>query len=135
MRQCSRSMTRGGRPQKRSPTPQENDPTSPQSALSPVSPITPGGGRSPRRSPIPTPDENEKQQRHGPVPLYLNQPFVKAALVKGNFKLIVMQPKWVDINEWVAINSKRSLPPLYDRLLTGNALRCCALKSSTSTTT
>ncbi|KAJ9121076.1 hypothetical protein QFC24_005057 [Naganishia onofrii] len=37
-------------------------------------------------------------------PLYLCQPFVKAALVKGSFKTIVAPPKYVDVNEWVAIN-------------------------------
>ncbi|KAJ2917025.1 hypothetical protein MD484_g3403, partial [Candolleomyces efflorescens] len=31
-------------------------------------------------------------------------PFVDAALVKGNFKTIVMLPKYVDIMEWVAVN-------------------------------
>ncbi|KAJ6452544.1 Mob1/phocein [Mycena vitilis] len=40
----------------------------------------------------------------GPKPLYLSRPFVDAALVKGNFKTIVMQPKYVDVNEWVAVN-------------------------------
>jgi hypothetical protein len=40
----------------------------------------------------------------GPRPLYLSQPFVKAALVKGSFKTIVAPPKYVDVNEWVAIN-------------------------------
>jgi hypothetical protein len=39
-------------------------------------------------------------------PLYLCQPFVKAALVKGSFKTIVAPPKYVDVNEWVAINSE-----------------------------
>jgi hypothetical protein len=39
-------------------------------------------------------------------PLYLCQPFVKAALVKGTFKTIVAPPKYVDVNEWVAINSQ-----------------------------
>lgn len=29
---------------------------------------------------------------------------MKAALVKGSFKTIVAPPKYVDINEWVAIN-------------------------------
>jgi hypothetical protein len=38
-------------------------------------------------------------------PLYLCSPFVEAALVKGNFKTIVMLPKYVDIMEWVAVNS------------------------------
>ncbi|KDQ62645.1 hypothetical protein JAAARDRAFT_149687 [Jaapia argillacea MUCL 33604] len=37
-------------------------------------------------------------------PLYLCSPFVDAALVKGNFKTIVMLPKYVDVNEWVATN-------------------------------
>ncbi|CEQ40977.1 SPOSA6832_02642, partial [Sporobolomyces salmonicolor] len=36
--------------------------------------------------------------------LYLCLPFVKAALVKGNFKTIVALPKYVDVNEWVAVN-------------------------------
>jgi len=40
----------------------------------------------------------------GPKPLYLSRPFSDAALVKGNFKTIVMQPKYVDPNEWVAVN-------------------------------
>ncbi|KAG6833456.1 hypothetical protein H0H87_006823 [Tephrocybe sp. NHM501043] len=38
-------------------------------------------------------------------PLYLSSPFVEAALVKGNFKTIVMLPKYVDIMEWVAVNN------------------------------
>jgi hypothetical protein len=37
--------------------------------------------------------------------LYLSSPFADAALVKGNFKTIVMLPKYVDIMEWVAVNS------------------------------
>ena len=36
--------------------------------------------------------------------LYLYRPFVNAALVNGNFKTIVMLPKFVSVNEWVAIN-------------------------------
>lgn len=39
-------------------------------------------------------------------PLYLCQPFVRAALVTGKFKSIVVLPKYVDVNEWVAINSE-----------------------------
>jgi len=41
----------------------------------------------------------------GSKPLYLSSPFADAALVKGNFKTIVMLPKYVDIMEWVAVNS------------------------------
>ncbi|KAG8931891.1 Maintenance of ploidy protein mob2 [Tulasnella sp. 419] len=37
-------------------------------------------------------------------PLYLCQPFVRAALVTGKFKSIVVLPKYVDVNEWVAVN-------------------------------
>jgi hypothetical protein len=37
-------------------------------------------------------------------PLYLCSPFVDSALVKGNFKTIVMLPKYVDVMEWVAKN-------------------------------
>jgi len=38
--------------------------------------------------------------------LYLCSPFADAALVKGNFKTIVMLPKYTDIMEWVAVNSE-----------------------------
>jgi len=41
---------------------------------------------------------------NAPRPLYLSKPFVEAALVKGNFKTIVMLPKYVDVSEWVAVN-------------------------------
>ncbi|KAF8312465.1 Mob1/phocein [Clavulina sp. PMI_390] len=37
-------------------------------------------------------------------PLFLCYPFVKAALVTGKFKYIVQQPKYTDVNEWVAMN-------------------------------
>ncbi|AFR96113.1 mps1 binder [Cryptococcus neoformans] len=77
--------------------------------------------RAPKRSPTNTPTqqgffdplpspgvENTSQSYQPPSPglkpLYLCQPFVKAALVKGSFKTIVAPPKYVDINEWVAIN-------------------------------
>lgn len=82
--------------------------------------------RGPRRSPTPTSitspsatsaaDYMPPSSPSAPVagtqkPLYLCSPFVEAALVKGNFKTIVMLPKYVDIMEWVAVNSVyRSLP-------------------------
>lgn len=75
--------------------------------------------RGPKRSPTPTsatfPTADSMQQQSVPSspigsaptkPLYLCSPFVEAALVKGNFKTIVMLPKYVDIMEWVAVNSK-----------------------------
>lgn len=50
--------------------------------------------------------QQQQQQQQQERPLYLCQPFVKAALVKGSFKTIVAPPKYVDVNEWVAINSE-----------------------------
>lgn len=47
------------------------------------------------------------------LPLYLSRPFVEAALVKGNFKTIVMLPKYVDIMEWVAVNGAGLFPSFY----------------------
>ena len=38
-------------------------------------------------------------------PLYLCSPFADAALVKGNFKTIIILPKYADIMEWVTVNS------------------------------
>lgn len=38
------------------------------------------------------------------VPLFLCDPFVKAALVKGLFRTIIQLPKYVDIGEWLALN-------------------------------
>jgi len=64
-----------------------------------------GGGRS-RSNSASVNDDGGSGERKGPLPLYLSQPFIKAALVKGNFKTIVMLPKYCDVNEWVAINSK-----------------------------
>ncbi|SCU83456.1 LADA_0C11562g1_1 [Lachancea dasiensis] len=36
--------------------------------------------------------------------LFLSEPFVRTALVKGSFKTIVQLPKYVDLGEWVALN-------------------------------
>lgn len=38
------------------------------------------------------------------MPLFLSEPFVRTALVKGSFKTIVQLPKYVDQNEWIAQN-------------------------------
>ena len=40
----------------------------------------------------------------GNKPLYLCNPFVRSALIKGSFKTIVVLPKYVDLKEWVAVN-------------------------------
>ena len=82
-------MTRAQRP-KRSPTP--------TSATFPPADSLP----SPAAAAMPPPAPRK--------PLYLCSPFVEAALVKGNFKTIVMLPKYVDIMEWVAVNSALHLP-------------------------
>jgi hypothetical protein len=37
-------------------------------------------------------------------PLFLCQPYVRTALVKGSFQTIVTLPKYVDANEWLALN-------------------------------
>ncbi|KAG6848961.1 hypothetical protein H0H93_012433 [Arthromyces matolae] len=77
-------MGRNRAPRKRSPTPTGNPnlPTRKDSLNPSPEPSSPGGAK----------------------PLYLSSPFVNAALVKGNFKTIVMLPKYVDIMEWVAVN-------------------------------
>lgn len=72
--------------------------------------------RGPKRSTTPTsatfpsadvpPPASPNPQTNAQKPLYLCSPFVDAALVKGNFKTIVMLPKYVDVMEWVACNSK-----------------------------
>ncbi|KAK9373877.1 Mob1/phocein [Lipomyces chichibuensis] len=40
-----------------------------------------------------------------PKPMFLSQPFVRTALVKGSFKTIVVLPKYVDMGEWLALNT------------------------------
>ncbi|SCU90954.1 LANO_0D10352g1_1 [Lachancea nothofagi CBS 11611] len=45
------------------------------------------------------PERPETQQA-----LFLSEPFVRTALVKGSFKTIVQLPKYVDLGEWVALN-------------------------------
>lgn len=44
------------------------------------------------------------QASQAQLPLFLCEPFVKTALVKGSFKTIVQLPKYVDSNEWIALN-------------------------------
>ncbi|CCM06291.1 uncharacterized protein FIBRA_08542 [Fibroporia radiculosa] len=75
-----RSMARAPRPPKRSTTPTSS--SFPSTESLPNTPTTPSA----------------------PKPLYLCSPFVEAALVKGNFKHIVMLPKYADVMEWVAVN-------------------------------
>lgn len=74
-------MNRAPRPPKRSTTPTLSRRASEESI--PATPTSPSAAK----------------------PLYLCSPFVEAALVKGNFKHIVMLPKYADVMEWVAVNS------------------------------
>lgn len=67
---------------------------------------TPSGTQSRNHSQGPTSEPQSPSLPLGQKPLYLCSPFADAALVKGNFKTIVMLPKYVDIMEWVALNSK-----------------------------
>lgn len=39
-----------------------------------------------------------------PLPLFLRQPYVHSALVKGSFQTIVEVPRYVDQYEWIALN-------------------------------
>jgi len=93
--------------------------------------------RNPRRSPTtPTSASYEHSNFPPPLPpaspagqkpLYLCSPFVEAALVKGNFKTIVMLPKYVDVTEWVAVNMFDFYQNL--NLFYGVVAECCTAAS------
>lgn len=86
-------MGRGGRQPSPNPTPnpqyQRRSPVTPNLAPSPF------GAASPDQ----LENEAEAQDPRRPKPVYLSNPFLKAALVKGNFKTIVAQPRYCDLNE------------------------------------
>ena len=44
-------------------------------------------------------------------PLFLCEPYVNSQLVKGSIKTIVVLPKYVDANEWLALNGELSYRP------------------------
>lgn len=48
---------------------------------------------------IPQQERPESQQI-----MFLSEPFVRTALVKGSYKTIVQLPKYVDVGEWIALN-------------------------------
>lgn len=87
-------MTRTQRPPKRSTTP--TSATGSTESLPPPSPSAPSA----------TASGGVTGTGGVQKPLYLCTPFVDSALVVGNFKTIVMQPKHVDVLEWVAANSE-----------------------------
>ncbi|KAM5539449.1 hypothetical protein V8D89_006901 [Ganoderma adspersum] len=102
-----RSMQRNPRAPRRSTTPTSaNFPST--DTLPPATPTSPGA----------------------PKPLYLCSPFVEAALVKGNFKTIVMLPKYADVMEWVAVN----IFEFYQNLnqFYGVLAECCTVQSCPS---
>lgn len=81
--------------------------------------MSPGG--SPSRTQSATPQGSNGK------PLYLCAPFVDAALVKGNYKKITKLPKYVDVNEWVAVNIFDFYSNLNDFF--GVLLECCTQRS------
>lgn len=67
-------------------------------------------------------NEEESPDARRPKPLYMSNPFIKAALVKGNFKTIVAQPRYCDLNEVC----QSLLPPYCLLLITFDAsVGCC----------
>lgn len=69
----------------------------------------------PQRQPQQQQQANQQQQQLTDVvkttgqvpdtlPLFMCEPFIKTALVKGSYKTIVQQPKYVDQQEWLALN-------------------------------
>ena len=50
-----------------------------------------------------SPERTQSQSQSQQV-MFLSEPFVRTALVKGSFKTIVQLPKYVDIGEWIALN-------------------------------
>jgi len=89
--------------------------------------------RPPKRSPTPTGFSSTDNlpgtvaSPTTPKPLYLCSPFVEAALVKGNFKHIVMLPKYADVMEWVAVNIFDFYQNL--NLFYGVLAECCTQQS------
>ena len=61
--------------------------------------------QQPRQNASPTHSGSpERTQSHSQQIMFLSEPFVRTALVKGSFKTIVQLPKYVDIGEWIALN-------------------------------
>ncbi|PRT55207.1 CBK1 kinase activator protein MOB2 [Wickerhamiella sorbophila] len=60
-----------------------------------------GGISAPQQS---TSSVSKRSPQINYQPLFLNSAYVRAALVKGSFQTIVELPKYVDLNEWLALN-------------------------------
>lgn len=80
----------------RQPSPNSNSQNQRRNPGTPVTPTTPqlAYGFAPEQLENLSLNDDDR-----PKPLYLCNPFVKAALVKGNFKTIVAQPRYCDLNE------------------------------------
>ncbi|OBA23390.1 hypothetical protein METBIDRAFT_9661 [Metschnikowia bicuspidata var. bicuspidata NRRL YB-4993] len=88
--------------------PQPSGRTSPSKQRASViqfAPLSPT--KSTRQSRARLPQRNSAsgaEQTTEELPLFLCQPFVNTALVKGSFKTIVQLPKYVDYGEWLSLN-------------------------------
>lgn len=60
--------------------------------------------KDPARPPVPQLGGPNGSQMGQSRPLYLCQPFVRTALVKGSFATIVVSPKYIEQGEWLALN-------------------------------
>lgn len=87
-------MGRGGRQPSPNPNPNPQYQRRSPMPATPTSAPSPYGATSDQLE-----NENEGQDPRRPRPLYMSNPFLKAALVKGNFKTIVAQPRYCDLNE------------------------------------
>lgn len=83
-------------------------PARPKRSTTPTSATFPSASDQPPPSPHPQSNGGSGNNK----PLYLCSPFVDAALVTGNFKTIVMLPKYVDVMEWVACNGPSCFSPV-----------------------
>lgn len=96
-------MGRGGRQPSPNPNPNPQYQRRSPMPATPTSAPSPYGASSDQLE-----NENEGQDPRRPRPLYMSNPFMKAALVKGNFKTIVAQPRYCDLNEVGATAHLRS---------------------------
>lgn len=92
-------------PLRRSQQPGRVSPTKQRSSMIQFAPQSPSKktrlrARLPQRNSV----ASAAEYPGGQVPLFMCQPFVKTALVKGSFKTIVQLPKYVDYGEWLSLN-------------------------------
>lgn len=92
-------------PLRRTQLPGKTSPGKQRSSHIQFAPLSPTRRSRMNRSRLP---QREAMPGEGAVsaepPLFLSDPFVKTALVKGSFKTIVQLPKYVDYGEWLSLN-------------------------------